>query len=407
MWTYYFKYQISLFFGTLFFLSICQPALGQRLHDERPTTENFKGIQYTGDDSTFYINFRFRMQNRLIYTSNSSTDFRIRDIEARIRRLRLRMDGYLYSTKIDYTIQLGFTRGDQDYDATDLANIVRDAAVFYTFNNRFYISFGQSKLPGNRQRVNSSGELQFAERSLLNARFNIDRDFGIKIYHSFLIRKIPFHFKWAVSTGEGRVSNSTDNGLAYTARGEVLPFGEFTNGGDYLEGDLEHEGRVKLSIGGGYSFNDRTTRSGGQTGTFITSPITLKTSFLDLILKYRGWAYQLEYMKRDTNNPFSTSKEGRFSYAYKGSGVNQQLSYILNRKTGYELAGRYTRIVPHQDITNFESRIDVAEIGLTKYFRAHRFKLQISTHYQISGGVYRMGNKNNNWGASFQIELGI
>ena len=173
MWTYYFKYQISLFFGTLFFLSICQLVLGQRLHDERPTTENFKGIQYTGDDSTFYINFRFRMQNRLIYTSNSSTDFRIRDIEARIRRLRLRMDGYLYSPKLSYTIQLGFTRGDQDYDATDLANIVRDAAVFYTFNNRLYISFGQSKLPGNRQRVNSSGELQFAERSLLNARFNI------------------------------------------------------------------------------------------------------------------------------------------------------------------------------------------------------------------------------------------
>ncbi len=389
------------------FLSL--PALlhAQRQRDERATVEDFDGIEFTGDDSTFYINFRFRMQSRLKYTSISGNDLGAESFEARIRRLRLRMDGYIYNPKLTYTIQLGFTRGDQDYDDTDVPNIVRDAVVFYHFTDNFYVAFGQNKLPGNRQRVNSSGELQFAERSLVNANFNIDRDFGIKAYYSPVLGEVPFHFKGAISTGEGRVANVTDDGLAYTGRAEVLPLGAFTNGGDYVEGDLEYEETPKLSIGGGYSFNDRTTRAGGQTGRYLTTPMTLKTSFYDAIFKYRGWAYQVEYMKRDAADPIGSDEEGEEVHTFKGQGVNQQLSYVLNRNSGYELAGRYTWIKPHRDISAFESQTEMVELGLTKYFRAHRLKLQLNGHYQVKDGVYQTAYDGNNWGATFQIELGI
>lgn len=382
-------------------------ANAQRQHDERPTIEDFKGIQYTGDDSTFYINFRFRLQSRLKYFSVAGNDLAAQSLEARIRRLRLRMDGYIYNPKLSYSIQLGFTRGDQDSDDTDVANLVRDAVIFYNFTDNFSVAFGQNKLPGNRQRVNSSGELQFAERSLVNATFNVDRDFGIKAYYSPTIGDVPVHFKGAISTGEGRVANNTDGGLAYTGRVEFLPLGEFTNGGDYTEGDLEYELTPKLSMGGGYSHNDRTTRVHGQTGEFISSPLTLKTSFVDAILKYRGWAYQVEYMKRDVDNPFTTNREGESTYAFKGHGINQQLSYILNKETGYELASRYTWIRPHEDIQEFESQTEVIELGLTKYFRAHRLKLQLNAQYQTHDGIYRTNHTDNHWGGTFQIELGI
>jgi len=382
-------------------------ARAQRQHDERPTIENFKGIQYTGDDSTFYINFRFRMQNRLRYTTPAGNELGDGDFEARIRRLRLRMDGYMYNPKLSYSIQLGFTRGDQDYDDTDVPNIVRDAVVFYNFTDNFYVAFGQNKLPGNRQRVNSSGELQFAERSLVNATFNIDRDFGIKAYYSPKIGSVPFHFKGAISTGEGRVANMTDSGLAYTGRAEFLPLGEFTNDGDYYEGDLEYEELPKLSIGGGYSFNNNTTRINGQTGKYIVTPLDLKTTFFDAIFKYRGLAYQVEYMKRDVDNPFALDEAGETVHTYKGQGVNQQLSYLVNRDHGYELAGRYTWIRPHEDIAAWEAQTEVVELGVTKYFRAHRLKLQLNANYQVTDGIYRTNHDGNNWGATFQIELGI
>jgi hypothetical protein len=53
-------------------------------------------------------------------------------------------------------------------------NIIRDAVVFIALIN-IGISFGQTKLPGNRQRVNSSGALQLTDRSINNAKFTIDK----------------------------------------------------------------------------------------------------------------------------------------------------------------------------------------------------------------------------------------
>jgi hypothetical protein len=41
---------------------------------------------------------------------------------------------------------------------------------------------GQTKLPGNNQRVVSSGSLEFTDRTINNSRFNIDRDFVFRLF---------------------------------------------------------------------------------------------------------------------------------------------------------------------------------------------------------------------------------
>ena len=374
--------------------------------DDRATILNFKGIQYTSKDSLFYTNFRFRMQNRLGF-SNVIDDKDNGKFDARIRRLRMRMDGYIYTKKISYTVQLAFSRGDQDIDDSGIPNIVRDAVVFYNFSDDFYISFGQNKLPGNRQRVNSSGQMQFAERSLVNSNFTLDRDFGVTFNLSKKIGNMPFNAKAAISTGEGRPANGTDDGLSYTGRIEFLPLGQFKNSGDYSEGDIEREETPKLSIGGGYNYNDRTIREGGQLGKYVANPFTLKTSFADAILKYQGFAYQVEYMRRDVDNPLNVLEEDptEETYAYKGWGVNQQTSYLLNK--GYELAARYTYIKPHQQIAQFENQTEIMELGLTKYVKAHRLKFQLNANFTVKDGIYSNTHKKNAWGGTFQVELGI
>ncbi|MFD1164830.1 porin [Sphingobacterium daejeonense] len=380
-------------------------AYGQE-RDDRATILNFKGIQYKSSDSLFYVNFRFRMQNRLGYKEelNGIDDGKF---DARIRRLRMRMDGYIYTPKISYSVQLAFTRSDQDYDDSKIPNIVRDAVMFYNFTDDFYISFGQNKLPGNRQRVNSSGQLQFADRSLVNENFTLDRDFGVSLNLSKKIGDVPINAKAAISTGEGRAASSTDAGLAYTGRVEFLPLGDFTNDNDYQEGDLEREETPKLSIGGGYSYNDRTKREAGQLGRFVQNPFTFKIAFADAIFKYAGFAYQAEYMRRDVDNPFNMTDEDdpQETVAYKGWGVNQQVSYLLNH--GYEIAGRYTYVEPHKDIQAFERQTEVMEVGLTKYMKAHRLKFQLNGSYTFKDGYFNNNNDKSAWGAMFQVELGI
>jgi hypothetical protein len=122
-----------------------------------------------------------RIQNRIgaIFTENENGKWELTDSEFRARRVRLRLDGFVFDPKWTYALQLSFTRADQDWDVSNVPNILRDSMIFYRPNKHWTIGFGQCKLPGNRQRVISSGEQQFTDRSLVNSTFNIDRDFGL------------------------------------------------------------------------------------------------------------------------------------------------------------------------------------------------------------------------------------
>lgn len=383
----------------------CQLSFAQGEIDERAMIFKMKGLEVATKDSSFYANFRFRMQNRIGAYTNGGNDFGISEFDARVRRLRLRADGYVLSPKLGYSIQLAFTRSDQDFDNTGIANIVRDAVVFYHFTDNFYIAFGQNKLPGNRQRVNSSGQLQFAERSIVNGAFTVDRDFGLKAYYNNKIGSVPYRLKGAISTGEGRSVNDSDNGLAYTGRAEILPLGLFKNEGDYSEGDLEREETPKLAIGAGYSYNVRTNRTGGQLGKDLYAARDMGTAMLDLIFKYNGWAFQSEYMSRDSDDPLTFNEDGDVRYIYNGWGINNQVSYIF--KSDFETAFRYSLLQPEDETVRYERKTEVLELGLSRYLRSHRIKAQFNLNYNTQDGNMDIQNKNNYWGALFQIELGI
>src|SRR5690606_26283926 len=100
----------------------------------------------------------------------------------------------------------------------------------------------------------------------------------------------------------------------------------------------------------------------------------------------------------DENNPI---------YNYKGYGINQQLSYLLNDDEGYEIAARYSMLNPHSDIKEYEKDKDILELGLTKYFRAHRLKLQLNAAYQVNDNKFKFNAPGNHWIGTFQIEFGI
>jgi phosphate-selective porin OprO/OprP len=164
-------------------LATCTIAAAQSESDERAMVSVTKGISFA-QDSVFLLNMRFRMQNRIGARSNNLPDLSVQEWEARVRRLRLRFDGYVGNPKLQYYIQLSFSRADQDFENGGEAKIIRDAIVYYNFSPQFYIGMGQSKLPGNRQRVTSSGNMQFADRSIANSSFTLDRDFGLFAYYN-------------------------------------------------------------------------------------------------------------------------------------------------------------------------------------------------------------------------------
>lgn len=373
-----------------------------------------KGIEWVAKDSIFSLRIQFRVQSRAGFLSKSDTNLMANNYEMRVRRLRLRLEGFVYNPKLTYKLQFGFSRGDMDWDQNDggtnntSVNIIRDAMFFYEPIHGLKFGFGQGKLPGNRQRVVSSGDQQFYERSIVNAKFNIDRDFGF--FAAF--GKEFFNIHAALSSGEGRNSVGSNSGLCYTVRTEVLPFGKFTGKNDYIEGDLEREQKPKVSIGFTYNFNDNAVRAGGQLGRDLYSATDITTYSLDMVAKYKGWAIYLEYMNRDSDKPITSNFAGTaFRPVYVGYGFNSQLSY--NFKNNFEIATRYANVTPFKKISTNSSVSGINELkeenvilGVSKYLNGHRLKVQLNALWITKQNLVAK-SFTNNFGAFFQVELGI
>lgn len=365
-----------------------------------------KGLGLTSPDSLFQLNIRFRMQNRVTYID---TEDEKPVYDGQIRRLRLRFDGYVGNPKFLYAIQLSFAPGDVgEVKEGENINIIRDAVVFYRPNKRWNFSFGQTKLPGNRQRVNSSGGLQLTDRTINNAKFTIDRDFGFQAHQmNEFTNKFSYNFKAAISTGEGRnVTGKADDGVAVTGKVEVLPFGAFAKDGTYFEGDVVREKKPKLMISGAFQQNNQARRTGGQLGDDLFDPRTMKTLMLDGMFKYDGWAAMCAFMSRTTSkDPVTVNPDDpmQTKYVFTGNGFDYQLSY--NFKTNYEVIARYSLQKAHPEVHDFAPHTKQYSLGVTKYIWEHAFKLQSELTFDTLD--YADGSSRNNWYLRFQVEIGI
>jgi phosphate-selective porin OprO and OprP len=375
-----------------------------------------KGYGFVTSDSLFSLNFQFRIQNRAAMVTKSLDDLEAESFEFRTRRLRLKFEGFVYDPKLTYYIQLSFSRGDMDWRSTDNSavnnspNVVRDAVVYYTPVPGFKLGFGQTKLPGNRQRVVSSGDLQFADRSIVNATFNIDRDFGFFAAFS----KNYFALKGAITSGEGRNALNSNSGLAYTGRIEILPFGKFTGNNDYIEGDLEREKSPKLSLAATFHYNDKAMRQAGQLGNDLYATAGIRSFEADALLKYHGWAWYNEYIKRTSDTPVTVlaTDPAKTRFIYVGEGYLTQLSYLFD--SNWEVAARYTAISPNKAIFNNddfpgirEKKVEQVEAGVTKYLVGHRVKVQGNIIYNSQTNRIDNSYADGFWSAIFQVELGI
>ena len=370
-----------------------------------PVVFDDRGIVFTTADSTMQVIMRFRMQ---LWGTAIAEDGETVVFNGQVRRLRLRFGGFLLDPRLTYNLQLSFSRGDQDFADTGFPNIVRDAAIAYQFTPHVQATFGQTKLPGNRQRVISSSELQFPDRSIVNGRFNIDRDMMLMgAFRDTLGGDLPVHLLAAVSSGEGRNTQVAAKGLAFTTRAEVLPFGPFKRGGDYFEGDLEHEPKPRLSVGVTWSRNDDALRTGGQLGPTLWEPRTMTTVLADALLKYRGLAIYGEYAHRSADDPVTTREGESPRFIFTGDGALLQASYHI-KGLNLEPGARVALTDPTADLAAQVSveRTWQYDFVLVRYWKRHRVKTQAEF------GWFDITNENTGafrreWLGRIGAEIGI
>ncbi len=156
-------------------------------------------LNIVGKDSSWSVRFAPRIQFRAQSLWNhDGNQFGKPEQNFTVRRARLKFDGFAYTPKLQYKLELGLSNQDLSGGSEFTRNtprLIYDAVIKWEFIKNTQLWVGQTKLPGNRERVISSGNMQFIDRSILNADFNIDRDIGFQLRHqtnlnNFVIREI-------------------------------------------------------------------------------------------------------------------------------------------------------------------------------------------------------------------------
>lgn len=326
--------------------------------------------EYTinNDKTSFKFSYGARVQTRYdliqVQEPNAKAETKLY-----FRRVRVKSDGHLFTPKLGYKLEIDII-GAQ----------ILDVYLKWNFYKNFEIWAGQTKLRGNRERVISSQNLQFVDRSLLNAQFTLDRDIGFWLHHHFKAGNSVIREVVSVSKGEGKSlfkenPARVNDGLDYTGRLEYLPFGLFKKNGDYSDGDLEREPKPKLAVGLTYDFNQGAVKSNGHLGSVTDQQANLSSWIADLMFKYRGVSVLTEYVNRTVFDG-KNLEEGLFldliNNFYTGTAFNTQAGYLFKRN--FELAARYTQVRPESVTIN--NNLTQYTLALSKYIIGHKIKAQ-------------------------------
>ena len=127
-------------------------------------------INVVSQDSSWSMKLGLRIQSLYVgaWNVNETEGFGVGTSNFMIRRARLKFDGFAFSPKLQYKIELGLS--NKDLGKVDSRNnfaprMILDAVVKWNFYKNFTLWAGQTKLAGNRERVISSANLQFVDRS--------------------------------------------------------------------------------------------------------------------------------------------------------------------------------------------------------------------------------------------------
>jgi len=341
----------------------------------------------------------------------------------RMRRLRLRMDGVLPDERFSYRFQVDLSGASEVGDAQSTNNYLLDAYVSYNITNRIKLSFGQrSTYTDNRELFMSSRTLQLVERSRLTSAFSSIREFGFFAQGNFRTGGGSYLKPYFVLTnGDGKNAFDKDHGgLKVGGRIDFLPFGLFTNLGQFRQADVMRELIPKIVVGVNYSKNNgMSSRRGRESGSILYLNDANEESLpdytkygADFMIKYKGFSMLGEYIKTEADVPKDITQRvrnnGSTSTTFDVNGSQDVENYVKGRmmlgtayniqfgylfKNGFSVDGRYTQLEADDNsfLNNgtFYNRPEYYTIGLGKYLaRNYGAKIQASyTYVRANPGI--------------------
>lgn len=360
-----------------------------------------KGLEVNSADGMFRLQTRVRVQFRWTGARDDEEDW---EHQFRIRRARVVFSGHAFGEDIGYKFELavspndvGITDnyGDDPLAARPLRSPLLDFYVDFKHLRDLQVRIGQYKVPSNRQRVISSGNLQLVDRALLNSEFTLDRDVGLDLRSRDFLGLDSLRYYLGVYIARGRDSQGFDDfGLMYLARVEVLPLGLFS---DYSEVDFDRAA-PRLSLGFGWAHIDRARGNRGVRGSAPADGGTTDTQhvFADaLFMAYGFSAFAEVAWRRGDRNPGDAVDEMGIPIPVEaprdGVGFHVQAGYLLPHLP-FEVAARYGFVRGVGDETSLSDTNEL--VGAVSYYPGrHPYKLQIDYSRLWRGSIDDGGHR--------------
>ena len=372
-----------------------------------------EGLQFNADRGhsirlTGYAQPMIDLKNYTDVEENSSTS------RYRIRRLRLRIDGKSKNQKFGYRFQADLSGTSETGE--DTGDYLLDAYVSYAVTDRISILFGQrATYTDNRELFMNSNSLQLVERSRLTSAFSSIREFGLFVTGRLRAGRGSYLRPYFVLTnGDGiNVFDKDHGGLKIGGRLDYLPFGLFTNLGQFRQIDIMREQAPKLVLGVHFSHNSgMSSRRGRASGAIIyldennqeSLPDYTKYGF-DFLFKYKGFSAIGEYIKSSAVVPDDITQrvrnDGSISSSFLVDGMQNIDSYVKGRmmlgqaynfqmgylfKSGFSIDTRFTHLDADENSflnnATFYNRPNYYTLGIGKLLaKNYGAKIQASITY--------------------------
>ncbi|MGI9201541.1 MAG: porin [Woeseiaceae bacterium] len=359
----------------LFALAIAMPAMADNdVLEKRPAEKKDSlGLTFESPHERFLINAwlrgQFRFSDPFDSDPKSSEDYaNVPGEDFEVRRGRIKVKGYLFNPKIGFYYEHELT-GDHP-----LLDLRLDLHV----REDIELRIGQHKVLYNRERVDSSGKQQFAERSISTYAFTVDRQVGATFLKKFMPgTKMDNLLFLGVNKGNGRGGIDRRNGdPMYLARwqwhflGEEVPFSQ---------SDLKFRDVPAASLSFAAAqvrgpFTRFSSSGGGQLDGFEDGGdkrYTLQQVLQEFAWHYRGMSIQQEYhVKKIKDHEAGTNSTLNGGYAQFGKLWEKEW---FGRNLALEGAVRVARV--SWDTVDPNRVQDELTLAGNLFFRGHNNKL--------------------------------
>jgi hypothetical protein len=332
------------------------------------------GLVIASGDGNFKVQIRWRLQFRVSapFDDDPETleDFERPDrVSASIRRARLKVGGHAFRPWVDYFVEYDFP-----------SSRLYDFRVTLERHPWMRFRLGQWKAEYNRERRDSSGEQQFAERSIVNAAFTIDRQQGVQLSGRVLPGTLLDSTYFAgVFTGMGsNVRANDDSHMMWVARYQWNLLGRELG---FSQSDVEGVKKPEASLAVGLvdnrsPYTSFSSSGGGELPGYapgVAGQYSVRQYLEEAALHYRGFSFQHEYhWKRIRDNLTLQETQLRGSYVQAGYLVYRPEP---DKPKGLEVAARWAFVDP--DTSRPQDRQEELTGALNWFFRGHANKLTL------------------------------